>query len=211
MRLTPIQYVYLNTTLLIDTNSYKNKYYQPNYSYSFGYSDWHNDTFGFSYSNYENNLFLDNKNPYASSFLDGTWNVDYKTKIKNIPLKINASYQPSNNLAILSMSSSYNINKSSSISANYEHYITYPQDRLELSAKTKLGKKFYIEGGVYLYSDIKLQQDYESDYYYKFKYKSEKFSIEYSNQYQNTRWPWRKEKGATFLEGNFRVSFIITI
>ena len=55
IRLIPIQYVYLNTTLLLDTNNYKNKYYQPNYYYSFGYSDWHNDTFGFSYSNYENN------------------------------------------------------------------------------------------------------------------------------------------------------------
>ena len=211
IRLTPIEYVYLNTTLMLDTNNYRNKYYQPNYYYSFGYNDWHSDTFGFSYSNYANNLFLDNQNPFASSFLDGTWAVNYKTKIKNVSVKFDASYQPSHNLAIVSMKSSLKLTKDSSISTNYEHYITYPQDRLEISAKTKLGQKFYLEGGVYLYSDIKLQKDYESDYYYKFKYKAEKFSIEYSNKYQNTRWPWRDTKGATFLEGNFRVSFIVTI
>lgn len=211
MRLTPLAFVYLDTTLLVDTNDYKNPYYQPNYYYSFGYDNNKNNTFGFAYSNYKNNLFLDNNNPYASSFLDGTWAVNYKTKIKNHAIKLDLSYQPSQNRAIASINSNFELNKYSKIHIDYQHYITYSQDRLAISAKTKLGKRFHIEGGIYLYSNLKLQEDYEADYYYRVEYKSKKFSIEYSNKHQNTRWSWREERGATFLEGNIKVSYLITI
>jgi len=53
----PHSYYFLGTTMSFDVNNYNNIYYQPDFSYSFGYSDWHQDTFSWNYSNYANNKF----------------------------------------------------------------------------------------------------------------------------------------------------------
>ena len=210
INIKPTNYCFIRTKFMLNTNEERNIYYEPEYYYTFGYEDYHNDTWGFMYSNYQNNRFLSRDDPYASSFRDGTWEINYKSKIKNVSLKATASYLPAENRQIFSLKSSNKLNDNTKLKMKYEHYFVDKQDRLSIAIKSKLTAKIFVEGGVYLYSDISKQKPYESDYYYAFGWKDQRpkhFSFVYSNQYMATRFPWKDEPDIPFNAGTLTISY----
>ena len=210
MRFSPIDYFYFTSKFLLNTNKERNIYYQPQYYYTFGYDDYHQDTWGFGYNNYQNNRFNPANDPYASSFGDGTWNINYKTKFKALSLKASASYRPSKKFTILTLGGDFPLGDKTSFTFKYEHYLTDPQERLALSTKVKFTDNIFVEGGVYLYSDLRKQDEFEGDYYYAFGWNDDRpkhFSISYSNQYKPLRFPWREQINNAFDIGQISLSY----
>jgi len=210
INIKPAKYCFIRTKLILNTNKERDIYYQPEYYYTFGYDDYHDDTWSFVYSNYQNNRFLSRDDPYASSFTNGTWELSYKTKIKDFSLKASASYIPAENLQILALNSSNKLTDNTKLYMKYEHYFTNNQERLSIAVKSKLSSKIFVEAGIYLYSDLNKELSYESDYYYSFGWKDPRpkhFSFVYSNQYMPTRFPWRKQADIPFNSGNLSISY----
>ncbi|MDQ7083710.1 MAG: hypothetical protein Q9M36_01735 [Sulfurovum sp.] len=210
LRMTPVKHYYLTAQYILNLNEERNIYYQPEYYYTFGYEDYAMDTWGWGYANYGNNRFSTKNDPHASSFHDGSWNIHYKTKFGKLQTKSYISYTPAEELTTLSLKASYKFNKKNRISAQYEHYIEDPQERLTIKAKSKFYKKFFVEAGIYLYSDKTKQEDYESDYYYAFGWKDNRkyhFSVIYSNEYIFTRFPSNGIEGTSNQPAGLSISF----
>ncbi len=206
LSITPMEYLYFTFTSMWDINGYKNPYYQPDYYYTFGYSDYHPNTWGFLYSNYKNNI-ISKYNLYG--FKDGTWEINYKTKIKDIDLIAKATYVPSEKEKFLSLTAYTPLNDYTSLSIGYEHYFHIDQERLTISAKSFLYDKFFVSATAFLYSNLDNQTDLESDYSYSFGWQDTRpyhFSVKYSQEYSPTRWPWRDEEYPSFSSGKISIS-----
>jgi hypothetical protein len=210
--ITPIKYFFIGGTFVFDLNKYSNPYYQPDFSYSFGYSDWHPDTWGFSYSNYANNKLNPKEKEDRFNFDQGTWEVNYKTKIDDWNMKASYKYTRATGNEFLTISGSSMLFDSVLTSVAWDHYFHYSQDRLTISGKSFLYKKFFISGSIYLYRRISRQTFLEPDYAYSFGWYDPRpfhISIIYSNYYTPTRWWWRDEEGPKFLDGSLCVSMSI--
>ncbi|RUM46293.1 MAG: hypothetical protein DSY46_00190 [Hydrogenimonas sp.] len=210
--ITPIKYFFIGGTYVLDLNKYSNPYYQPDFSYSFGYSDWHPDTWGFSYSNYANNKLHPKEGEDRFNFEQGTWELNYKTKVDNWNLKASYKYTRATANEFLTISGSSMLFDSVLTSVAWDHYFHYSQDRLTISGKSFLYKKFFIAGSVYLYRRISRQTFLEPDYAYSFGWYDPRpfhLSIIYSNYYTPTRWWWRDEEGPKFLDGSLCLSMSI--
>ena len=206
--LTPYSYFFAGTTLSFDINDYTNPYYQPDFSYSFGYSDWHQDTWSFGYSNYSNNKINPKGKENRFNFQSGTWEVGYKNKIDNISLAAKAKYTPIHNTKKLSVSSKTTVLDKVMVSAQLQHNITSKQNKLTLSAKTFIYDKLFVSGSIYEYYKKDTKGTLDPDYAYSIGWKdSRPFhpSITYSNYYMPTR--WASDEGPKFKDGSLSVSF----
>jgi len=206
--LTPYSYFFAGTTLSFDINDYTNPYYQPDFSYSFGYSDWHQDTWSFGYSNYSNNKIHPKGKENRFNFQSGTWEVGYKNKIDNISLSAKAKYIPIHNTKKLSISSKTTVLDKVMVSAQLQHNIDSKQNKLTLSAKTFVYDKLFVSGSVYEYYKKDTKGTLDPDYAYSIGWKdSRPFhpSITYSNYYMPTR--WASDEGPKFKDGSLSVSF----
>jgi len=206
--LTPYSYYFAGTTLNLDLNDYENSFYQPDFSYSFGYSDWHQDTWSFGYSNYANNKINPREKENRFNFQSGTWEVGYKNKIDNISLTAKAKYVPITNDKKLIVSSKTTVLDKVMVSAQLQHDVNSEQNKLTLSAKTFIYDKLFVSGSVYEYYKSDTKGAMDPDYAYTIGWKdSRPFhpSITYSNYYMPTR--WASDEGPKFKDGSLSVSF----
>jgi hypothetical protein len=212
--MSPMQYFFINATFNKDINGFKNIYYQPDFSYSFGYSDWHPDTWSLVYSNYANNKFNPKEGEERFNFDQGTWELKYKTKKNKYNLSGALRFIPKNSVGSLVFNGSRSVKsdwleKDILLSSNLKFYLDTNQQRLTLSSKAFLYKKFFVSSSVYLYADYSKQTALEPDYAYSFGWVDTSkggLSITYSNYYTPTRWGWRDEEGPTFSQGSLSVS-----
>lgn len=208
--MNPHSYYFLGTTMSFDTNDYENIYYQPDFSYSFGYSDWHLDTFSWNYSNYANNKFSPKKGEDRFNFQNGNWELSYKTKVKDIRLTAKAKYLPAKNSKKVYIKAKKVLLDDVMLSAQLKHNITTKQNRLTLSAKTFIYDKFFVSGSVYEYYEEDSIRSLDGEYAYSFGWSDSKPyhpSITYSNYYTATRWD--SDEGPHFNEGVLSVKFNI--
>lgn len=202
--ITPIKNFFLSANFKYDLNSYNNIYYQPDFSYSFGYSDWHIDTWGLNYSNYANNKLNPKEGEDRFNFESGRWDLNYKTKINGVKWKGSYQYTRASESKTFKLTASKTLFDKVSTSAMWKHNFHYKQERLTLSAKSFIYKKFMIGGSAYLYSDYGVQKSLEPDYAYSFGWYDKRQyhpTITYSNYYMPTRWPGRDNADVPFGAG----------
>jgi len=204
----PYSYFFAGTTMSFDLNNYENIYYQPDFSYSFGYSDWHLNTFEFIYSNYANNKFTPEDGESRFNFQSGTWEVSYKTKVDKVKLSAKVKYVPIKNSKKLYIKAKTVVGENVMISAQLKHTLNTHQNRVTISAKTFISDKFFVSGSTYIYPESELQRSSDPDYAFSFGWKdSEPFhpSITYSNYYTPTR--WNNNEGPKFKDGTLSLKF----
>lgn len=214
--ITPRSYWFLGFTYRNYINGYSNESYQPDFSYSFGYNDWHQDTFSLVYSNYANNKISPKGDEDRFNFDQGTWDLGYKTKLEDTFLgdlnaRAHAYYTASSKAQRVAFFASKTIDEVL-YSASYSHQLDNSKKILSFSAKKVLYKKFFASGTLYHHFDHDLQEDWESDYAYSFGWldtRAFKLSVVYSNYYMKNRYPHRDEKGVDFMDGNITVSMNI--
>jgi len=206
--ISPIKYLFAGATFMKTINKKHNIYYEPDFSYSFGYSDWHQDTFSLMYSNYADNKFNPKGKKSRFNFTSGNWDLSYKTKIKDIYFYGNLKYSHKNKSKYFSVKASKKLNKLL-FSVKYRRSLHIDQDRVTLAAKGYIYKKFYASASLYMYSHLNKQTFLEPDYAYSFGWRDSrkgKVSIMYSNYYTATRFPWRYKSGPPIEKGSISLS-----
>jgi len=193
---SPAKYFFATAFLSKTLNNKHNKYYEPDFSYSFGYANWHQNTFGLVYSNYADNKFNPTGKKDRFNFSEGTWDFSYKNKFKDIYLNADLEFIPKGSKTYLSLKASKKIKKFL-FSAKFKHYLHNNQDQVTLSARGFVYKKIYASASVYLYSHMGRQSSNDPDYAFSIGWKDTrkgKMSIMLSNYYTPTRFGWRDQE-----------------
>jgi len=206
--ISPIKHLFLGATFMKTVNSKHNIYYEPDFTYSFGYSDWHQDTFSLLYSNYANNKINPKGKESRFNFASGNWDLSYKTKLNGISVYANIRYSHKNRKKFFSIKASKKLNDTL-FSLKYQRFLHITQNKVTLSARGYIYKKFYASASIYLYSDLSKQTFLEPDYAYSFGWRDKrknKVSVMYSNYYTPTRFPWRYKSGPPPENGSISFS-----
>ena len=86
IKYNPLSYWFINATFYYYLDSSLKASFNPDFSYSFGYDDWHPYTFSLVYSNYGGNRFNPNKrkNERFTTFEEGTISIGWKFLIPKV-------------------------------------------------------------------------------------------------------------------------------
>jgi hypothetical protein len=206
--INPHSYYFLGVTTSLDLNGYESPFYQPDFSYSFGYSDWHMDTFSWNYSNYANNKFSPKEGEDRFNFGKGNWELSYKTKYDDITFTAKGKYVTDTDTKKLYLKAKTIVLDDVMVSAQWKHNINKDQNRLTFSAKTFLYEKFFVSGSIYEYIKPDSIGSNDGEYAYSFGWSdSRPFhpTIIYSNYYTPTRWD--PDEGPKFHDGTLSIKF----
>ena len=167
--------------------------WNPDFSYSFGYDDWHPNTFNIQYANYSNNRLRPTRGEKFTKFENGSFSGGYKFIYPNLFTKGDIKDSKLKGSVGLSVTPKY-YNSATAKNKNFKYvtnigmsYEALPQLTLSLTGFTYLNKK----------SQEVFNPDFSYSISYKRPVKYGVFSISYQN-YGPTRYPWRK-KMSNFL------------
>jgi hypothetical protein len=175
------------------------------FSYLFGYDDWHPYTLGFYYSNYGGNRLFPKRGETLTKFLEGTFNLVWKVpmpKFISEPVLIEKE-------AIIGCQAGYHLTP--------QYFDLGELGNKDVKHKLSFGCKYpiignwYFTAAAYAYPVPGQQQPWDADYTYGFGYfdwKSGAVSVQYNN-YSGNRFPWREQPTDTgkFMSGEVSVSW----
>lgn len=195
MQYSPYSYWFGNITLRAPIAHFSE--YSTDFRYSFGYDDWHANTFSLVYSNYgDNHLFPSGKARYTY-FEQGAFTLAYKFSLPK-PLEQRLL-----------------INKSDALTCQVGYswvprYYSLADNDLRSNKQVVLGgcgytfrQHYFLRATAFWYPQSEQQQPWNGDYSYSFGYAGYtpgSLSVQYSN-YSGTRFPGRSSSNAKFREG----------
>jgi hypothetical protein len=170
--------------------------WNPEFTYVFGYDDWHPNTFSLTYGNYSGNrIHPERGNPF-SLFRQGNISLGYKFKTPEALdplLKVDASHD-------------INCSINGNVTPRYTDLKTLSIQRykrsLSLGCRYTLPSKWYANATFFTFPDRSQQQPWDPDFTYGFGYfdwRPGTVTVQYNN-YAGNRFPWSKHPG----DGNFR-------
>ncbi len=206
IKYNPLTYWFFSTTLYYYLDQSLQAPYNPDFSYSFGYDDWHPYTLSLVYSNYGGNRLNPDKqlNEKFTTVEEGTISLGWKflvpDEIDDIFLIDTEAY----------IGCSLNLN----LTPSYNDVSTNSRRKWKRSysvgCKYPIFDWFYINATAYYYPDKTQQQPFDPDYTYGFGYfdwHPGTISLQYNN-YAGNRYPWRNQNGAgTFKNGSITLSW----
>lgn len=181
--------------------------YTADFRYSFGYDDWHANTFSLVYGNYGDNHFWTPDNRRRTYFEQGALTLAYKFSLP----------KPVENALL--------INKGDSIICQVGYswvprYYDLSSNDIRKNKNVMLGgcgytfkQHFFIRATAFWYPDNSQQQPWNGDYSYSFGYAGYtpgSFSIQYAN-YSGTRYPGHQDGNAKFREGTVSLIWFLPI
>lgn len=185
--------------------------WHPDFTYSFGYNDWHMYTFSLIYGNYGGNRFAPDaaKGEQVTRFDQGTWSLGFKFPAPQFMRSLMEFHPTSNVQHLLNLNvipSYYNVSTS-----RFEQWQTF----LSLQTRYNIFDYFFGMLTLFYYPNAAQQQPWNPDFTYGFGYanwNSFTVSVQYNN-YSGNRFPWNKpaESTGNFLDGIVSVSFNITL
>ncbi|MFN8674471.1 MAG: hypothetical protein U0457_20620 [Candidatus Sericytochromatia bacterium] len=202
----PISFYFFNVSFIKYLNPQLQAPWNPDFTYVFGYSDWHPYTFGLTYANYGGNRLnpKKEKNEVFTDFLGGGFSLDFKF---SVPREIEK-------LFIIHESGGLGGNIAYSVVPKYLDLASLEtknfKQSLRLSLKYTIYEWFYINGTFFYYPFPEQQQPWDPDFTYGFGYfdwHPFTVSIQYNN-YSGNRYPWNKKSGSGgFENGGFSINF----
>ncbi len=182
--------------------------WNPDFTYSFGYSDWHPYTLSLLYSNYGGNRISPDKDKgeKITRFNEGTWSLGwsfvFSEEIERL-LRVHDS-------GGLNCGISYNINPRF-VDPDFTKRQKWKQ-HASLNCKYSIYKNFYINATANWYPDSEQQQPWDADYTYGFGYfdwHPGTFSLQYNN-YAGNRYPWRDQPDdGDFTDGVISLTYTL--
>jgi hypothetical protein len=186
LRYTPLSYWFVGAT------AYKylgeQQTYEPDFSYTFGYDDYHPYTLSLVYSNYNANRFSPGRGESAVNFQNGTWTLGWKFPVPGRlaePLLIERGGQIACQVGYDVSARFYDL-----ASQGNKHW----HEALSLGCNYPIYKGLFLNWTAYYYPDPSDQQPWNPDYTYVLGYNVGPFSVQYSN-YSGNRYPWRSPVG----------------
>lgn len=206
LRYNPISYWFVQTTYYRYLDADLQAPWHPDFSYSFGYDDWHPYTLSLVYANYGGNRLHPerSKGERLTRFEEGTVALGWKFLLPR------------------ALEEALVVHPTGSIGCNISYNVTPKYvDLASLTRKdgkqsVRLGCKYtiytwwYVNFTLYAYPFPEQQQPWDPDFTYGFGYfdwHPGTLSIQYNN-YSGNRFPWRKSsKGTgTFQDGSLTIS-----
>lgn len=182
------RYSYQN--FFADLSIIKYAYKQPwnsDFTYVFGYDDWHTNTFSFQYANYSNNRINPSQGERFTRFEQGSFSTSYKFLYPNFTSK--------------SIDDQNRVNGSIGLSVVPKYYNSIENKKKYLRYIVSIGASYQLiprlNLGISLLHYVKKepQASWEPDFTYTLSYSiplnSGSITLSYQN-YNGTRYPWRK-------------------
>ncbi len=202
----PVGYWFVNVSLFQYINRAQSLPWQPDFTYSFGYNDWHPYTFSLIYGNYGGNKFAPDasKGEAFTRFDEGTWSLGWKFPAPKVLDNLVALHSTSG------LGHQINLNLTPRYwdvqSAQFQAWKT----SLSLQTRYTIYQYFYALCTVFYYPDARQQQPWDPDFTYGFGYydwHSFTVSVQYNN-YSGNRFPWNRPQSDTgrFLDGVLTLS-----
>lgn len=203
LQYSPFSYWFANVTFrmpLRDINKYS-----ADFRYSFGYDDWHPNTFSLVYGNYGDNRFFPTSNNRRTYPEQGSWTGAYKF---SLPKELEKYLL---------------LQKGDALTCQVGYtwvprYYSLADNDRKINKSILLGgcgysfvQHWFFRFSAFYYPDSRQQQPWDSDYTYSFGYSGYtpgSFSIQYTN-YSGTRYPWRSNANALFREGTISLIYYI--
>lgn len=201
----PVSYWFASTTLVGYADYELREAWNPDFTYVFGYDDWHPYTISAYYSNYGGNRLFPNRDEVFSEFLFGTITIAWKFPIPKAiaePLLIDKS-------AGIGCAVGYNGSPRYFDLASASN--KYWKQSVSLGCKYSVVGNWYFNWSLYAYLNPDQQQPWDPDFTYGFGYfdwRPGTISIQYNN-YSGNRFPWRRKNPGTgrFKHGEFSLSW----
>lgn len=205
IKYNPLSYWFAGATFYRYLDQNQQADWNPDFSYTFGYDDWHPYTLSLIYSNYGGNRLSPEKDETFTEFRQGTWSLGWKFPL---PKKIAAPFL---------------IDRSGGIGCSVNYHLT-PEyfdlakgENENFKHAYSLGCKYVITGNWYLnwtlnsYLDSNQQQPWDPDFTYGFGYfdwHPGTITVQYNN-YSGNRYPGRQRVADTgrFIDGEIMVSW----
>lgn len=202
LRYQPVGYWFAQASFIAYLDPSRRARWNPDFTYSFGYDDWHPYTFSFIYSNYANNRFSPAKSEPVSPLDHGTVSLGWKAPL---PRRLAR-------LFLIDETQSINCRVGLNATPRYDQ-----NDGTTGSWKTSANfgcrypvvGRFYIDLNLFAYGHG--QQPWDPDFTYGFglfDYRSNRFSIQYAN-YSGNRFPGhrRAANSGRFVDGGISISW----
>jgi hypothetical protein len=171
------------------------KPWNPDFTYLFGYDDWHPYTFSAQYANYGGNRLNPDtvKGEKRTNFMAGSWNVSYK-----FPLP-----EALESLMLMDSDHAMGCTVGATLTPRFSDAATNKvlanKRTLALGCKYSFGNNWYVNFSVPHYLVKKQQQPWDPDFTYGFGYfdwHPGSWSIQYNN-YSGNRFPWHPKSPRT--------------
>ncbi len=206
LRYTPLSYWFGSATFYAYPSDSQASW-EPDFTYSFGYDDWHPYTLSLVYSNYGGNrLHPDSsKGEKVTHFNQGTVSLGWKFPLPQ-PLEEIFMVHPSGHI---DCGVNYNVTPEYTV-ADSSHTRHWKQSA-SLNCRYRIYGWWYVNATVYYYPWRDQQQPWDPDFTYGFGYfdwHPGTFSIQYNN-YSGNRFPWRRSSPntGTFRDGSVMISW----
>ena len=181
------------------------KTWNPDFTYAFGYDDWHPYTFSAQYANYGGNRLQPDsgKGEQRTDFMGGTWNAAFK-----FPLP-----ESLNDLFLISAENSIGCATGVSLTPRYTDSASNSVRNFKRTAA--LGCKYSFAGNWYFNFSINKflvksqQQPWDPDFTYGFGYSDWRpgtLSVQYNN-YSGNRFAWHTPSPGTGRFSNGSITF----
>ena len=204
---SPLSFWFAQTSFYKYTSPQLQAPWNPDFTYSFGYDDYHPYTFSLVYSNYGGNrLFPDaTKGQVHSNFAEGGWSLGWKFKL---PKKVEDQLQLFSSSSV-GWSTHYSVVPTflDLKSVTFEHW----KQNVSASVQYFVYKSWYWNITFLYYPISSQQQPWDPDFTYGFgyfDYHPGTFSVQYNN-YSGNRYPWRTttNSNGTFRKGSVSISY----
>lgn len=200
----PLSAWFFSTTFYKYINESFKAPWNPDFSYTFGYDDWHPYTFSLTYANYGGNRLFPQKSEVFTDLASGGLTLGWKFTVPKFIEElfiVHKSGGIGGNIAYSVVPRFLDINTQENKSF---------KQSLRLSLKYTIYESFYMNGTFFYYPFPEQQQPWDPDFTYGFGFfdwHPGSISIQYNN-YSGNRYPWNKSMGTGgFENGGFSISW----
>jgi hypothetical protein len=190
MRFTPFEDKawFLQTTLLRYLRSERQRPWNPDFTYAFGYEDWRPGTWSFTYANYSGNRFSPDEGESRFNFSRGQWSVGHKFALPEAiePIFLVGDGDQVGCAANANLTPRYTDLRLRGLQSN--------KTSLSLGCRYSRPEGWFVQFTGFAWPDRDRQQPWDPDYTYSlgwFDWRPGSWSVYYSN-YSGNRWPGRE-------------------
>lgn len=197
LRINPATYWFAGITFYRYLYSDRQRPWNPDFTYTFGYDDWHPNTFSLVYGNYSGNRLDPGIGETHSRFRQGNWSFGYKFRL---PEALGPIFKFDEKDEV---SCSINANVTPRYTDLRTLSIKKYKRTLSLGCRYMLPNNLYANLTAFHYPDRSQQQPWDPDFTYGFGYfdwRPGTVTVQYNN-YAGNRFFWRDSNSG---QGGFR-------
>jgi len=202
LRYQPVGYWFAQASFIGYLDPSRRARWNPDFTYSFGYDDWHPYTLSLVYSNYANNRFSPAKGDPVSPFDHGTVSLGWKAPMPKRLARLFLIDESQTINCRVGLNATPRFDRNDGTTGSWK-------TAANLGCRYPVTDRLFVDVNLFAYGHG--QQPWDPDYTYSFglfDYRSNRFSILYAN-YSGNRFPGRHRaaNSGRFVDGGISISW----